>query len=131
MKNKVLLIAVMMVMVFGCLCACGNSEKAGNISDADITSSWKLVEMTISGKTERYDQFPDLSGRAPEFSCTDGKNFTFKLNGKTHTGTLTESDGVYSLNLSDSKAKMEAVISGNKLTLSLNDGAGVIVFEKD
>ncbi|MGN1194000.1 MAG: hypothetical protein ACI4SB_00795 [Acutalibacteraceae bacterium] len=33
--------------------------------------------------------------------------------------------------LSDSKAKMEAVISGNKLTLSLNDGAGVIVFETD
>lgn len=129
MKNKILLFAVMAVMVLGCLCACGSSGNGADTSDADITSSWKLVEMTVSGKTERYDNFPDIGGRAPKFSCTDGKNFTFTLNGKSHTGTLTESDGVYTLNLSDSKAKMEAVISGNKLTLSLADGAGIIVFE--
>ncbi|MGN0155041.1 MAG: hypothetical protein ACI4A3_11375 [Lachnospiraceae bacterium] len=122
MNKKIITIAVMLVMGLGCLCACGSSE------NADITSSWTLVEMSVSGKTTTYDIIP-VTSIDPHFSCTDGKNFTFSSNGKTHTGTLTESNGIYTLDLNDSNRNMEAKISGNKMTISIVGTSAYFVFE--
>lgn len=124
MKRKISLITAIMVIVIGCFSACGSSSS----EDVDITASWTLVEMTVSGKTVSYEQIP-ADSLAPQFSCSDGKNFTFTSNGKIHTGTLTESNGVYTLNYDDTDAKMEAVISGEKMTISVVGGTSTFVFE--
>lgn len=125
MKKRVLFIAVIMVMALSCLCSCGSSGNSGN---ADITSKWKIIEMGSSGKKTTYDIIP-VTSIDPHFSCTDGKNFTFSLNGKDHTGTLTESGGVYILDLDDSDKNMEAKISGNKMTLSIVGTSAYFIFE--
>lgn len=58
-----------------------------------------------------YDD-SNRDAKAPQFSCTDGTNFTFTNNGKAHTGTLEKSGEKYILHYSDSNKTMEATISG-------------------
>lgn len=125
MKKRVLFIAVIMVMALSCLCGCGSSSGSGN---AAITSKWKIIEMGLSGKKTTYDIIP-VTSIDPHFSCTDGKNFIFSLNGKDRKGTLTGSDGVYILDLDDSDKNMEAKISGNKMTVTIVGTSAYFIFE--
>ncbi|MGN1305013.1 MAG: lipocalin family protein [Oscillospiraceae bacterium] len=110
--KRIILFAAAFVMVLCCLCACG--EK----TPPDITSKWKLYEMTTAEKSTKFDVLP-AGSLAPKFSSKDGKSFTFSLNGKTHTGTLTENNGVYTLDFDDTTKTMEATISGDTLTLRI------------
>ncbi|MGN0553634.1 MAG: hypothetical protein ACI4I1_09635 [Oscillospiraceae bacterium] len=112
--KKIILVAVSLIMVLCCLCSCGEAKTA------DITSSWKLESMTLNGKTDS-DTLLSLDPKAPKFSCKDGKNVIFSLNGKTHNGTLTESGGVYFIDYDDTYKTMEARISGDKLIIKLKD----------
>lgn len=84
--------------------------------------------MGSSGKKTTYDIIP-VTSIDPHFSCTDGKNFVFSLNGKDRTGTLTESGGVYTLVLDDSAKNMEAKISGNKMTITIVGTSAYFIFE--
>lgn len=112
MKKRVLLLAAVMITALCCLCSCGEPEAA------DITSSWKIESMTVNGKTDS-GALLSVDPKAPKFSCKDGKNITFSMNGKTHNGTLTESGGVYTINFDDTAKPMEARISGDKLILKM------------
>lgn len=102
------------------LLGCGSSDFSGN---ASITDDWKLVQYTVNGKTEKGEDIPFdsplLLDRSPSFSCTDGTNFTFSNNGKSHSGTLTESEDGYILNYNDKTKQMEAKISGNRMTIHI------------
>lgn len=116
MKKKVcLLCSILCVMCL--LVGCDSSGSSGN---ASITDNWQLVEWTVNGKTEKFKDIPPDS-LSPQFSCTDGTNFTFSLKGKGHSGTLTESEGVYTLTYNDTFKKMEARISGNRMTITMAD----------
>lgn len=114
MKNFVLAAAVL-ITVLCCLCSCGNSAK-----NADITSEWKIEQMTANGKTVS-DPLMQFDSKAPKFSCKDGKNVTFALLGKTHNGTVTENNGVYLIAFDDSTKDMEARIENSKLVLKIKD----------
>lgn len=117
MKKRVcLLCSILCVMCL--LLGCGSSDSSSN---ASITDDWQLIEMTVNGKTEKLKKgIPaDSPSLAPQFSCTDGTNFTFSLNGKSHSGTLTEANGVYTLNYKDGGKTMEAKISGNRMTITI------------
>lgn len=110
--KKIILAAVSLIMVLCCLCSCGETETA------NITSSWKIESMTVNGKTTS-DIFLSVDPKSPKFSCKDGKNVTFSMNGKTHKGTLTESGGVYTIEFDDTTKPMEARISEDKLILKM------------
>lgn len=125
MRKRVLFIAVIMLMALSCLCGCGSSEKSGN---ADITSKWKIIEMGYSGSKTTYDVIP-VTSIDPHFSCTDGEHFTFTLNKKEHTGTVTGSNGVYTLTLDDTSKNWEARISGDKMTISVVGSSVYFIFE--
>ena len=114
MKKRVFMFAAIMVMVFCCLCSCGEPEVI------DITSSWKIESMTVNGKTDS-GVLLSVDPKAPKFSCEDGKNVVFSSNGKTHNGTITESGGVYTIDFDDTTKTMEARLSGDKLILKLKD----------
>lgn len=113
MKKKVCLLCSLLC-VLCLLWGCGSADSSG---DASITDDWQLVEMTHTGTTTKYEDLP--KGYEPTFSCTDGIHFTFSQNGKSHSGTLTESEGVYTLNYDDTAKKMEAKISGNRMTITI------------
>lgn len=104
MKRRVLCVVMVVAMAL-CLAACGG---AGS-QNAKITSAWSIVEMTVNGKSMTYDD-SNRDAKAPQFSCTDGTNFTFTNNGKAHTGTLEKSGEKYILHYSDSNKTMEATI---------------------
>lgn len=112
---KKLILAAVLITVFCCLCSCGNSAK-----NADITSEWKIEQMTVNGKTVSGASL-QLDSVAPEFSCKDGKNVTFTLNGKTHNGTVTENNGVYLIDFDDSAKDMEARIRNGRLVMKIKD----------
>lgn len=82
MKRRVLCVVMVVAMAL-CLAACGGAGP----KNAKITSAWSIVEMTVNGKSMTYDD-SNRDAKAPQFSCTDGTNFTFTNNGKAHTGTL-------------------------------------------
>ena len=108
-----------------CLAACGG---AGS-QNAKITSAWSIVEMTVNGKSMTYDD-SNRDAKAPQFSCTDGTNFTFTNNGKAHTGTLEKSGEKYILHYSDSSKTMEATISGKQMTIVISGSDSMrLVFE--
>ena len=120
MKRR-LLCVVMVVAMALCLAACGGAGP----QNAKITSAWSIVEMTVNGKSMTYDD-SNRDAKAPQFSCTDGTNFTFTNNGKAHTGTLEK----YILHYSDSNKTMEATISGKQMTIVISGSDSMrLVFE--
>jgi hypothetical protein len=115
----------MVVAMALCLAACGGSDS----KNAKITSAWSIVEMTVNGKSMTYDD-SNRDAKAPQFSCTDGTNFTFTNNGKAHTGTLEKSGEKYILHYSDSSKTMEATISGKQMTIVISGSDSMrLVFE--
>lgn len=112
---KKLILAAVLITVLCCLCSCGNSAK-----NADITSEWKIEQMTVNGKTVSGASL-QLDSVAPKFSCKDGKNVTFTLNGKTHNGIVTENNGVYLIDFDDSAKDMEARIGNGRLVMKIKD----------
>lgn len=124
MKRRVLCVVMVVAMAL-CLAACGG---AGS-QNAKITSAWSIVEMTVNGKSMTYDD-SNRDVKAPQFSCTDGTNFTFTNNGKAHTGTLEKSGEKYILHYSDSSKTMEATISGKQMTIVISGSDSMrLVFE--
>ena len=108
MKRR-LLCVVMVVAMALCLAACGGADS----KNAKIT----------------YDD-SNRDAKAPQFSCTDGTNFTFTNNGKAHTGTLEKSGEKYILHYSDSNKTMEATISGKQMTIVISGSDSMrLVFE--
>ena len=108
MKRR-LLCVVMVVAMALCLAACGGSDS----KNAKITSAWSIVEMTVNGKSMTYDD-SNRDAKAPQFSCADGTNFTFK----------------YILHYSDSNKTMEATISGKQMTIVISGSDSMrLVFE--
>ena len=124
MKRR-LLCVVMVVAMALCLAACGGAGP----QNAKITSAWSIVEMTVNGKSMTNDD-SNRDAKAPQFSCTDGTNFTFTNNGKAHTGTLEKSGEKYILHYSDSNKTMEATISGKQMTIVISGSDSMrLVFE--
>lgn len=113
MKKRILCIAAALIMTLCCLCACGEPS-----TPPDITSTWRLEQVTVNGKTVKFGVIkPD--SLSPAFSCPDGKNVTFSNNGKSHKGVLLGENGVYTIDFEDSTKNMKAVISGDKLFLTI------------
>lgn len=112
--KRTIIFTAMLIMVLCAFCACGETAAV------DITSPWVIEQMTVNGKKFDYTLIP-IDSKSPAFSCSDGKNLTLSLNGKTHNGTLTESGGVYKIEFDDSAKDMEARIANNKLTLKTKD----------
>ena len=124
MKRRVLCVVMVVAMAL-CLAACGGAGP----KNAKITSAWSIVEMTVNGKPMTYDD-SNRDAKAPQFSCTDGTNFTFTNNGKAHTGTLEKSGEKYFLHYSDSNKTMEATISGKQMTIVISGSDSMrLVFE--
>ena len=124
MKRRVLCVVMVVAMAL-CLAACGGAGP----QNAKITSAWSIVEMTVNGKSMTYDD-STRDAKAPQFSCTDGTNFTFTNNGKAHTGTLEKSGEKYILHYSDSSKTMEATISGKQMTIVISGSDSMrLVFE--
>lgn len=120
--KRVIVVTAVLITVICAFCACGGAV-------ADITSSWVIEQMTVNGKKFDYTLIP-IDTKAPAFSCSDGKNLTFSLNGKKHNGTLTESGGVYTVEFDDSAKDMEARIENNKLILKTKDSDNIeLVFK--
>lgn len=114
MKKIIIFTSAILIMLC-CLCSCGNAAK-----NADITSEWKIEQMTVNGKTVSGASL-QLDSNGPKFSCKDGKNVTFALNGKTHNGTVTENNGVYLIAFDDSAKEMEARIGNGRLVMKIKD----------
>lgn len=147
MKKKVCLLCSILCVMF-LFWGCGSSDSSENASITDdwqfvlvhrlalkitgnalITDNWQILIMTVNGKTVTYEGIP-VDSFAPEFSCSDGINFTFSLKGKSHSGTLTESGGVYTLNYKDTTKTMKAKISGNRMTITIADSNAMkLIFE--
>ncbi len=126
MKKKLLCLITFLVVLSG-LTACGKS----GTGEADISSDWKLVEMTVSGTTSTYDD-TNRDIYSPRFESPDGKVFTFTLKNKAHTGTIEKSGDKYILNFNDSNRNMEAVIKDNQMTLTISgSGSTTMIFEAD
>ena len=122
MKRRVLCVVMVVAMA---LCLAGGAGP----QNAKITSAWSIVEMTVNGKSMTYDD-SNRDAKAPQFSCTDGTNFTFTNNGKAHTGTLEKSGEKYILHYSDSSKTMEATISGKQMTIVISGSDSMrLVFE--
>lgn len=113
--KKIIIFTCAILIMLCCLCSCGNSSKT-----ADITSEWKIEQMTVNGKT-MSDASLQFDPKAPKFSCKDGKNVTFTLNEKTHNGTATENNGVYLIAFDDSAREMEARIENSRLVMKIKD----------
>ena len=113
--KKIIIFASAVLVMLCCLCSCGNAAK-----NADIASEWKIEQMTVNGKTVSGASL-QLDSNGPKFSCKDGKNVTFALNGKTHNGTVTENNGVYLIAFDDSAKEMEARIGNGRLVMKIKD----------
>lgn len=121
--KRIIIVTAVLITVLYAFCACGETAAA------DITSPWVIEQMTVNGKKFDYTLIP-IDAKSPAFTCSDGKNLTFSLNGKTHNGTLTESGGVYTIEFDDSAKDMEARIANNKLTLKSKDSDNIeLVFK--
>ena len=114
------------------MCGCGTKvDSDGNYS---IDSKWTLVEYTFKGHTTNVkdDPMANLAAdKAPAFECSDGKNCTFSLNGKTHSGIVTREGDGYRITFDDTYKPFLANIDGNKLTLSTENKKVEIVFEAE
>lgn len=125
MRKKIVSVVMILILVF-CMTACGSSSKG-----AKITSTWKLVEFTVNGKTITYSG-STIDDYAPNFSSKDGKTFVFSSNGKSHTGILEKNGDKYILNYDDTTKQMEATISGDSMTIVIVGSDSMkLVFEAE
>ena len=129
MKKSLLLVCTLVLMVLT-LCACGKKEE-DNYSgpDKDITSNWDFTELESGGTVSKREDFKRVDkDDLPVFTCTDGTNCEFKINGQAHKGMVTKEGDVYNIKFDDTEATMTGVISGNKLTLENNKKSFTVTF---
>ncbi|MCR5249642.1 MAG: hypothetical protein K6E50_03460 [Lachnospiraceae bacterium] len=140
MKKNVCRTAGVLILA-ALLCACaseGNAPKENvtaesTSGDAAITSAWELEEFTVNGETTKAeDLLSDVREKAPTFSCTDGSSCVVSNNGKDHEGVLEKTDDThYLIRFDDTDQTMDAVIEGDKLTLTNNKGTVTMVFRAE
>ena len=105
---------------------CGSTKDNG---DKRFTYDWKISSMTNRTDTIYFSENEPL---APEFSSSDGISCVFTNNGKSHNGTIEKKEeDIYTIKFEDSNALMEAEISEDTLTITINDGAMILVFKAD
>ena len=128
MKKRLLLVCCVLCMVLG-LCACGDKKS----SDAAITSTWKVTEITTNGETRRAEDFTsDAKDILPAITCNDESSCVFSVNGKSHNGKLEKiSDNHYTIIYDDTDVTMDAQINGKVLTVESSNGTVKVVFETE
>lgn len=129
LKRLILVVCSLVVMALA-LCGCGKSEEEEYTGeDVAITSNWSFTELESGGKTSTIDDFNLVDKNdLPMFTCSDGTNCEFKINGSSHKGVISEKDGGYYIEFDDTKATMTGVIKGNKLTIENNKKSFKITF---
>ena len=124
MKKKHVLVFMMLVLAMFMFAGCADKKENG---DKRFTYNWYIYSITSEGKTTYFIEDEPF---VPEFSSSDGVTCTFKNKGKSHKGTITKiEENRYDIDLEDSNARMEAEISEDTLTLTLNDKM-VLVFKR-
>ena len=124
MKKKPVLVLVMLVLAVFTFAGCADKKEK---CDKRFTYNWYIYSITSEGKTTYFIEDEPF---VPEFSSSDGITCTFKNKGKSHKGTITKiEENRYDIDLEDSNARMEAEISEDTLTLTLNDKM-VLVFKR-
>lgn len=123
-RKGILAISILLILIM--ISGCNSSKKSS--SDDKIASDWALVEFTVKGTTTKAEDFPGASAM-PAFTCTDGVNCVLSFNNKSHSGTLEEKDGVYTIHFDDTSSVMEARITGDTLKITIPGGTTEIVFE--
>lgn len=116
------------MLVLSLSVACGSTS-----DEISITSKWKLEEYTVNGNTTRVADEGFLekvlfSSSDPKFVCKDGVNCTFSLNKVDHKGTITDNDGIYVIDFSDTYKNLFARIDGDKLIMINEAGTVKFVF---
>lgn len=124
-KKSIVLCIIMMFMLF-VFAGCGSTKEAGDIR---FTYDWKLYSITDEKGTIVYSDYDIF---APKFSSSNGITCTFTNNGKSHNGTLEKKDdNNYTIRFDDTDVPMDAEITDDTLTLTIKDGAMVLVFKLD
>lgn len=122
-------LACLSILSAGSLSACG--KEIDDQGRTLISSEWKPVEFTVRGTTTEYNPLYFWEkGKFPEFECDDGSTCTMTVNGKSHTGTVTEEeDGTYTIVFGDSDRHLIGVIDDDVLTITTDNDAVSFVFE--
>lgn len=124
-KNVVVYGILMLTMLVFAGC-----KGAGDEADKRFTYDWELYSITSDGKTVVYTEQDQAF--APEFSSSDGVTCTFTNKGNEHKGTIEKKEGsLYTIQFEDSSASMEAELTDDTLTLTINGGSMVLLFKTD
>ena len=130
--KKYLSILIAMLATIICF-GCGSATTYTN-GNADITSDWKLLEMTTSSGTTVIANDPLIlqiyfANKNPSFKSYDGVTAVFSNNGKSHDATLNLlDDGRYQIDFSTGKY-MYATIVGDEMTIVNETGTLKLVFQ--
>lgn len=128
-RKNILALSSLLIMVLA-LCACGKSEEDEYTGeDVAITSSWSFTQLESGGEVSKREDFKRVDeSDLPVFTCSDGTNCEFKINGQGHKGVISEENGQYNIEFDDTEATMTGVIKGNKLSLENNKKSFKVTF---
>ena len=121
-------------LFFVILIVTGCGSKVDSDGNFTLDSNWKLVEYSFNGNTTNVKDDPTAqlaADKAPDFKCSDGKNITFSLNGKDHSGKATREGDGYRITFDDTYKPLIATINGNKLSMKTENNKVEFVFEAE
>jgi hypothetical protein len=125
--KRLIVPVISLVILIACVSCAVISKVNENAKTAPITSKWTFDHATNKGENvprHMFDRDEDL----PHFS-SDGETFTFNIvPGSVYTGTITQNDnGSYTLiNNGNEDKPIIAEITGNALTIIINDDTNVV-----
>lgn len=110
----------MMMFIMCLFVGCGGKDKLS------IERDWVFESLDLNGQGLSASVLESLGG-CPTFE-TDGERFTYTDNGKSHSGTIRQNGDIYVLDLDKSDTTtMEAVVSGDELTITMTNSAGTMI----
>ena len=139
MKKRICLLFVFVFLVILSGCSPADlipPDPREDMSNDPITQEWKIIEYTVNGETVVLEDDPAIvnvmmASKQPAFSCTDGVNCTFSVNGKSKDGTVSKDGDEYTITFPDPKSSSlkGTIDENNQLTLEIVGKTAVMVFE--
>lgn len=116
--EKLKTVALMIILSLVLFCGCAPKE------NVPITSEWRATRIIFNGETTHLTFTDD--DVIPKFT-TDGNNFTFSFDGKSHSGILVQSGSSYELDFDDVESFF-GTVEGDRLSITVPYSESNIVF---